>query len=105
MCLIHKVGAKSMLPVFCLWLYLCTFVNAVMSSRPENPKRVFNAHHQAANLSLPSNLIPIPLYRQQTGYSCGPSSALSILRYWDWRRYEHVMEQVFHANDVLSFDV
>jgi len=46
-----------------------------------------------ANKPLPRNLIPIPLYRQQTGYSCGPSSGLSLLRYWDWRHYANVTEQ------------
>jgi len=32
-------------------------------------------------LPLPSNVINVPLYLQETDFSCGPSSALSVLRY------------------------
>jgi predicted double-glycine peptidase len=38
--------------------------------------------------SVPANLIPVPLVRQKTDYSCGDASTLALLRYWhnpDWR--------------------
>jgi predicted double-glycine peptidase len=31
---------------------------------------------------LPASLLPLPLVRQQTGYSCGAAALLSVLRYW-----------------------
>jgi hypothetical protein len=37
---------------------------------------------------IPANMIPVPLVRQKTDYSCGDASTLAILRYWhnpDWR--------------------
>lgn len=40
-----------------------------------------------SNRPLPANLIPVPLYRQQTDYSCGDASTLAVLRYWDWDHY------------------
>jgi len=48
------------------------------------------------NVSLPANLIPIPLYRQRTDFSCGPSSALSLLRYYLWEEYQHTPEQALY---------
>jgi predicted double-glycine peptidase len=36
---------------------------------------------------IPDNLIPVPLVRQKTDYSCGDASALAVLRYWDYADY------------------
>lgn len=49
------------------------------------------------HVALPSNLIAVPLYRQETSYSCGPSSALALLRYWDWDHYHNVSERSLYA--------
>jgi predicted double-glycine peptidase len=39
---------------------------------------------------LPQNTIWVPQYKQQTDYSCGPSSSLSVLRYWDLAKWQNV---------------
>jgi predicted double-glycine peptidase len=69
-------------------------------------------------LPLPKNMIYVPLYRQglaptlraisqqasfrlilfaETDYSCGPSSALALLRYWAWEQYKDVTEQELYG--------
>lgn len=55
------------------------------------------AHAVPPNMTLPANLIPVPLYLQQTDYSCGPSSALSLLRYWSYAKYADVTEQQLYG--------
>jgi hypothetical protein len=37
---------------------------------------------EAVTRPMPKNAIWVPQYKQKTDYSCGPSSALSVLRYW-----------------------
>jgi len=54
---------------------------------------LFVTSFASERIILPKNLIPIPLYRQQAGYSCGPSSALSLLRYWRWYMFSSITEQ------------
>jgi len=49
------------------------------------------------NIPLPSNLIPIPQYVQEVDYSCGPSSALALLRYWDYATYWNATEQSLYG--------
>jgi len=53
--------------------------------------------HDHPDLPLPSNFIPVPLYEQKTDYSCGPSSALALLRYWDWATYANVTERELYG--------
>jgi len=48
-------------------------------------------------LPLPSNVINVPLYLQETDFSCGPSSALSVLRYWLWDTYYNVTEKELYG--------
>jgi hypothetical protein len=43
-----------------------------------------------ADKALPKNAIFVPLYKQQTDYSCGPSSCLSLLRYYDMNKYKSI---------------
>ncbi len=49
------------------------------------------------HVPLPSNFIAVPLYEQEKDYSCGPSSALALLRYWDWNRYHNVTEKELYS--------
>ena len=32
--------------------------------------------------ALPKDVLPVPIHRQETDYSCGAASLLSVLRYW-----------------------
>src|SRR5690349_1791018 len=50
-----------------------------------------------SNELLPKNLIAVPLYYQQTDYSCGPAAALSLLRYWSWDRFSTAQEEELYG--------
>ena len=43
--------------------------------------------------SLPANLIPVPILTQRTDFSCGDVAVLSILRYWNGKKWNRVGEK------------
>lgn len=45
---------------------------------------------------LPANLIPVPVVKQVTDFSCGAAAALSLLRLWRWESYADVEETALH---------
>ena len=45
------------------------------------------------SLPLPANMLYVPLYLQQTNYSCGPASVLALLWYWKWNEFRNTTEQ------------
>jgi predicted double-glycine peptidase len=49
------------------------------------------------SVALPSNAVAVPLVRQQTSYSCGPASALALLRYWRHEQYKQVPEKALYG--------
>lgn len=55
----------------------------------------FGASKEADFPFLPFGSLPLPLVRQQTGYSCGPAAMLSILKYW----------QGFEGNERDLYDI
>ncbi len=50
-----------------------------------------------APVPLPARLIPLPLVRQATDFSCGNVAALSILRYYEPEPYARVPESALYA--------
>jgi hypothetical protein len=49
------------------------------------------------SLPLPANMLFVPLYLQQTNYSCGPASVLSLLWYWKWNQFQNTTEQQLYT--------
>jgi len=80
-------------------LFLCFLGYGLTSFVKQHGKNKF-----VERKPLPKNLIPVPLYLQKTSYSCGPSSALSLLRYWEWKTYAHVPEKDLYARMNCSAD-
>jgi len=46
---------------------------------------------------LPENLIPVPVVKQVTDFSCGAAAALSLLQLWCWERYADIEETSLHG--------
>ncbi len=44
-------------------------------------------------LPLPPNAVRVPRVKQETGYSCGPAAALSLLRFWRPEQYQGFTER------------
>jgi predicted double-glycine peptidase len=45
---------------------------------------------------LPPNLVPVPVVKQETDFSCGAAAALSLLRFWRADLYADVDETELH---------
>jgi predicted double-glycine peptidase len=45
---------------------------------------------------LPPNLVPVPVVKQETDFSCGAAAALSVLRFWRDDHYADVDETELH---------
>lgn len=52
--------------------------------------------YEGPALSLPRKIIPVPLIRQKTDFSCGDVSVLAILRYWNHQKYKQVPEKALY---------
>jgi predicted double-glycine peptidase len=42
--------------------------------------------------AAPRNLLPLPMVKQRTSFSCGNAATLSLLRYWNWEAFAEVDE-------------
>jgi uncharacterized protein len=62
---------------------------------PAGPLVVFV--RDEAPIPLPSHLIPLPLVRQGTDYSCGNGAALSILRYYEPDGFAYTPESALYG--------
>lgn len=50
-----------------------------------------------ATRALPANLLPVPIVRQKTNYSCGDVATLALVRYWRGEDFDAVPESGLYA--------
>src|SRR5258708_37879407 len=55
------------------------------------------AELRSRSVPLPARIIPAPLVRQKTDYSCGNVAALSLLRYWKHEEWKQVPESALYG--------
>jgi len=53
-------------------------------------------HLSRARIPLPANLVPVPVVKQVTDFSCGSAAALSVLRLWRPEAYAGLCEKDLH---------
>jgi predicted double-glycine peptidase len=69
---------------------------------PNDESRASDAHEQdfvreEAPIPAPPRLIPVPLVRQRTAFSCGDAAVLAVLRYYEPSRYGATPESSLYA--------
>jgi predicted double-glycine peptidase len=55
------------------------------------------ADRTRASAPLPSNLVAVPMVKQETDFSCGAAAVLSILRFWRWEAHARMGEAQLYA--------
>jgi len=68
----------------------CALGAAACTVSPAGPEGTGTS--SAADVNLPPGIIPVPLVRQSTDYTCGDVSTLAVLRYWKHDAWANVTE-------------
>jgi predicted double-glycine peptidase len=89
----RTVRAAHVLPVLVLVLGCAPAPKA--SSPAGSSEEIFV--HDDATLEAPAGLIPVPLVRQKTPFSCGNAAELAVLRYYEPQRFGAVSESSLYA--------